>query len=87
MQNNEFAEEETVFSSFAYLVGAVKCASLAIVAANEPDEFEPSTRIAQRADAVIDSWALLVPETTKPIMLRSGQVDELMFQAHLLIHV
>lgn len=41
----------------------------------------------QSADSVIDAWSLLLPRDRKQVMTKSGDIDELMFQAHLLIHV
>lgn len=41
----------------------------------------------QSADSIIDGWSLLLPRDRKQVMTKSGDIDELMFQAHLLIHV
>lgn len=41
----------------------------------------------QATDAMLDGWLLLLPEKEKPVMAKTGDIDELMFQAHLLIHV
>lgn len=39
------------------------------------------------ADSILDSWLLLLPKAKKQVMRRNGEIDELLFQAHLLIHV
>jgi hypothetical protein len=39
------------------------------------------------ADAMIDSWLLLLPRERKQVIDRSGNADELMFQAYMIIHV
>jgi hypothetical protein len=41
----------------------------------------------QAADSMLDGWLLLLPEDEKPVLKKNGDIDELMFQAHLLIHV
>ena len=40
----------------------------------------------QSADSVIDAWVMLLPKSKK-VMRDDGSIDELMFQAQLLIHV
>lgn len=83
----EFSAEDTVFSSFAYLIGAVKCAALAIFSAPKSAVKEDSFHVIQAADSALDGWLLLLPKERKQVMTKSGEIDELMFQAHLLIHV
>lgn len=83
----EFASEETVFSSFAYLIGAVKCAALAISTVPKYAGKEDSAHVIQAADSALDAWLLLLPKGHKQVMTKTGEIDELMFQAHLLIHV
>lgn len=84
----EFATEEaTSFSSFAYLIGAVRCAVLAMSTRPKAPVKEDSLRIMQTADSALDGWLLLLPKDRKQIMNKTGEIDELMFQAHLLIHV
>ncbi|KAI1846916.1 hypothetical protein JX266_007137 [Neoarthrinium moseri] len=75
------------FSSFSYLIGAVKCAGSAIAMTPRTTDKQASIHVIQDADAMIDGWLLLLPKDRKQIMSRSGEVDELMFQAHLVIHV
>ncbi|KIH95336.1 C6 zinc finger domain protein [Sporothrix brasiliensis 5110] len=83
----ELAPESTSFSSFAYLVGAVRCSALAISTAPKVAASEESLHILQAADSVINAWLLLLPSSRKQVMSKTGEIDELMFQAHLLIHV
>lgn len=44
-------------------------------------------QVIQAADSILDGWLLLLPKDRKQVMAKTGEVDELMFQAHLLIHV
>ncbi|KAJ5313497.1 uncharacterized protein N7443_000381 [Penicillium atrosanguineum] len=78
---------ETTFSSFAYLIGAVRCAASAIASAPKIASKEDSLQIIQAADSGLDGWRLLLPENRKQVMTKTGEIDELMFQAHLLVHV
>lgn len=48
---------------------------------------EGSPHIIQTADSILNGWLLLLPKDRKQVMNKSGEIDELMFQAHLLIHV
>ncbi|PWY88819.1 hypothetical protein BO94DRAFT_556214 [Aspergillus sclerotioniger CBS 115572] len=83
----EFASDETAFSSFAYLIGAVRCAVLALSTSPKMAVKEDSMQVIQAADSILDGWLLLLPKDRKQVMAKTGEVDELMFQAHLLIHV
>ncbi|KAJ5089770.1 hypothetical protein N7532_008454 [Penicillium argentinense] len=83
----EFAAEDAVFSSFAYLVGAVRCVALAISTVPKHAVKEDSTHVIQAADSALDGWLLLLPKDRKQVLTKTGEIDELMFQAHLLIHV
>ncbi|OOQ90205.1 C6 zinc finger domain protein [Penicillium brasilianum] len=79
--------QEIKFSSFAYLIGAVRCAAAAICAAPKIAKMEDSMHIIQTADSCLDGWRLLLPKNHKQVMSKTGEVDELMFQAHMIIHV
>ncbi|KAH7255025.1 hypothetical protein NW759_012678 [Fusarium solani] len=83
----EFASDDTSFSSFAYLIGAVRCAALAISIAPKVAVKEASTQVIEAADSVVDAWLLLLPKDDKQVISKTGIIDELMFQAHLVIHV
>ncbi|OHX00555.1 C6 transcription factor [Colletotrichum incanum] len=82
----EFTFENTSFSSFTYLISAVRCAALAISTAPKASSREDSTHIIQNADSVIEGWSLLLPQDRKQVMTKAGEIDELLFQAHLLIN-
>ncbi|PYH87852.1 hypothetical protein BO71DRAFT_489239 [Aspergillus ellipticus CBS 707.79] len=86
-ETREFAPDEPIFSSFAYLIGAVRCAAIAILSVPKTARKEDSTQVIQAADAALNGWVLLLPKNHKQVMSKTGEIDELMFQAHLLIHV
>lgn len=48
---------------------------------------DASLHVIHTADSILDGWLLLLPSGSKKIMDKSGEIDELMFQAKLLIHV
>ncbi|KAF4467412.1 C6 transcription factor [Fusarium albosuccineum] len=83
----EFADDNTSFSSFAYLITAVRCAALAISIAPKIAVKEASPQVIESADSIVDAWLLLLPKNEKQVMSKTGEIDELMFQAHLVIHV
>ncbi|KAF7551420.1 hypothetical protein G7Z17_g5031 [Cylindrodendrum hubeiense] len=83
----EFDFGNTPFSSFAYLIGAVRCVISAISTIPELAVDKASTHIIQAADSIVDGWLLLLPKGCKQVLSKSGDIDELMFQAHLVIHV
>ncbi|KAH7251383.1 hypothetical protein BKA59DRAFT_472028 [Fusarium tricinctum] len=85
--SREFFDEEVTFSSFTYLIGAVKCAAFAISTSPKNATRQDSEHIIQAADSAIDAWLLLLPKEQKPVMRSDGTTDELMFQAYMLVYV
>ncbi|KXH42559.1 hypothetical protein CNYM01_11647 [Colletotrichum nymphaeae SA-01] len=83
----ELASEDTSYSSFAYLISAVRCAALAISTTPKLVTREDSMRMIEEADSIIDGWVSLLPEDRRHVMSKTGEINELMFQAHLLINV
>lgn len=85
--SREFASDDISFSSFAYLIGAIRCVVSAISISPNIATKEASEHVIQAADSIIDGWLLLLPKGSKEVMSKAGEIDELMFQAHLVIHV
>jgi hypothetical protein len=44
-------------------------------------------RVIQKVDSILNAWLLLLPKNRKQVMAKTGEIDELMFQACLVIHV
>ncbi|KAJ5413622.1 hypothetical protein N7509_000249 [Penicillium cosmopolitanum] len=86
-ENREFAPDNFEFSSFAYLIGAVRCTAFAVSMAPKIAMKEDSMLVIQTADSILNGWLLLLPESRKQVMSKTGEVNELLFQANLLIHV
>lgn len=80
--SREFASDSITFSSFAYLIGAVRCMALAMSTAPKSAGKQDPTHVLQAADSFLDGWRLLLPKNRKEIISKSGEIDELMFQAH-----
>lgn len=83
----EFAFGNTSFSSFAYLIGAVRCAAAMVPFIQNITTKDVSQQVLCTADSIIDGWLLLLPTDIKQIIDKYGEIDELMFQATLVIHV
>ncbi|KAI1435412.1 hypothetical protein GGR50DRAFT_687008 [Xylaria sp. CBS 124048] len=82
----EFASENQVFSSFAYLIGATRSIALALSAMSPDSSNWLSPKTIAEIDAIIDSWFLLLPVCKKEVFKEGSVVDELMFQAHMAVH-
>lgn len=80
--DRHFAEEEIIFSSSCYRIEAVQILSRVLSIANaeaHPDEV-------QAIDNSLAAWSHYVPPEKRDIISNSGEVDELLFQAHMIIH-
>ncbi|KAK5994006.1 C6 finger domain transcription factor iacK [Cladobotryum mycophilum] len=88
----EFASDDTVFSSFAYLIGAVSgmatamFRALSIATAPAYVSNGRSPKVLEAVDAIIDGWMLLIPDSKKDVFTKNGEVDELIFQAYMALH-
>ncbi|KAL4889404.1 hypothetical protein BDV59DRAFT_210335 [Aspergillus ambiguus] len=83
----EFAPDGGKFSSFAYLIGAVRCTALALSMAPKKRVKEDSKDVIRSVDSILDGWLRLLPKSRNEVVDKSGEIDELMFQAHLVIHI
>ncbi|KAK9244204.1 hypothetical protein V1506DRAFT_461529 [Lipomyces tetrasporus] len=76
----EFAGEELIFSSFAYLIDLGHILGSLLALGTEPGEpFEPAVI---SADASLMNWALYLPKQKHLVVEDPGKVDEVLFQAH-----
>ncbi|CAG8950842.1 hypothetical protein HYFRA_00003059 [Hymenoscyphus fraxineus] len=82
--NREFSEEETVFSSFTYLIDACRTASSMI--ALDSEDKAPGERVLEALDAKFVNWFLYLPKCKTDVVLQDGKVDETMFLAHIVIN-
>jgi hypothetical protein len=80
--DRHFADEDAEFSSFCYRIEAVQILSRVLSIANaeaHPDEV-------QAIDNSLAAWSHYVPPEKRDLIANSGQVDEMLFQAHMIIH-
>jgi hypothetical protein len=84
MDEYVFAEDEQGLSSYAYRIIAVK--NLAnLLKLNQ--RFCPySADIIRDVDASITSWILHLPHAKQSLIDKTGSVDEMIFQAHMIIN-
>jgi hypothetical protein len=77
-----FDVDEIVFSSAAYRISAVKIVQRVLAATRTVP-----VDIAQLdlADTHLANWALHLPDCKKNIIKRDGKVDEVLFEAHMII--
>ncbi|KAL7271926.1 hypothetical protein RUND412_005288 [Rhizina undulata] len=78
-----FSESSTVFSSFAYRVEAVRILGQVLAAGQDPNPEDPR---ADAADASLVNWGLHLPECKKELVGKDRRVDEMLFQAHMVIN-
>ena len=79
----EFAENEVQYSSYTYRILAIRELGK-LLALNEsfcPD----SSEIVIRLDTALNNWVLHLPEGKKDPIDANGRIDEMMFQAHMII--
>lgn len=81
--NREFAPDDHVYSSFAYLIGSIRCASSAVAIAWQGSTQNMSEEAVEAVGVMIEGWFLLLPESKRQVMGKDGIIDELMFQAHM----
>ena len=79
----EFAENEVQYSSYTYRILAIRELGK-LLALNEsfcPD----SSEIVINLDTALNNWVLHLPEGKKDPIDADGRIDEMMFQAHMII--
>jgi Fungal specific transcription factor domain len=73
------------FSSFAQLIGLCRCFDMTL-AEGLPNDEDSIYRISRETDAAVAAWLLLLPRNQRELIHKDGKVDELMFQANMLMH-
>jgi hypothetical protein len=75
----EFAGEDIVFSSFAYLIDLAHISGLVLALGTTfRDSFDPDV---VSVDASLMNWGLYLPKEKYRVIEHPGKVDEIMFQA------
>lgn len=79
-----FDDDEQTFSSFAYRIVAARQIGR-LLALNEP--FCPeSNQIVNSIDIALNNWMLHLPEQKQTPLGSDGKMDEMMFQAHMMVN-
>lgn len=77
-----FADEEVEFSSFCYRIEAVRILSRVLAIAGTDEVHEDQI---QAVDNALAGWVHHLPATKADIVNNFGEVDEMLFQAHMII--
>ena len=81
--NSAFDSEETVFSSYTYRIDAIRILGK-ILPITDPDVMD--YHALDIADASLTNWHLHLPACKKEILGKGLEVDEILFQAHMIIN-
>lgn len=81
--NSAFDSEETVFSSYTYRIDAIRILGK-ILPITDPDVMDYHAQ--DIADASLANWHLHLPACKKEILGKGLEVDEILFQAHMVIN-
>ncbi|RYO82229.1 hypothetical protein DL766_006362 [Monosporascus sp. MC13-8B] len=78
-----FSGEEREFSSFTYRIAAIKNLGRMM---RLPNNGFPSDDNIDRIESHLSNWRLHLPASKRNCLTEDCQVDEMMFQAHMIIH-
>ncbi|EEA21474.1 hypothetical protein TMatcc_009115 [Talaromyces marneffei ATCC 18224] len=80
-----FAEEDITFSSFSYRIEAVRVLGR-VVSLSESASGQQQQEEVESVDARIASWFHHIPDSKMELMRPDGTMDEMMFQARMIIN-
>ncbi|KAM3427119.1 hypothetical protein MY4824_009633 [Beauveria thailandica] len=83
LENMEFSGHDRVFSSFAY---RVLCGRNLGRFMRTPPLQGPDDENIARIEALLTNWRLHLPQNKKDSLQKNGMLDEMMFQAHMIMH-
>jgi hypothetical protein len=84
----DFEDEETVFSSFTYLIDLSKISGSLLGLRGLYGGGEKRMEAAvENADAMLVNWRLHLPREKQGVVDKNEEVDELLFQAHNLLQL
>jgi hypothetical protein len=85
-RTREFALEDKSFSSFAYLIDATEIFIAALSASNRYQDITQAEVLCGDLEARVISWFLLLPLSKRELPVSPGSMDQLMFQAHMMMY-
>ncbi|KIN03155.1 hypothetical protein OIDMADRAFT_40788 [Oidiodendron maius Zn] len=81
--NHPFTNENLEWSSYTYRIAAVRNLGRVL----QSQEAFPDNQLFDRVENQLANWRLHLPNSKQEYFDLSGQVDELLFQAHMITHV
>ncbi|POR37884.1 Uncharacterized protein TPAR_01909 [Tolypocladium paradoxum] len=83
LEDRDFSDEDREFSSFAY---RILCGRNLGKFMRTPPIFGPEDENLARIEALLTNWRLHLPQTKRDALQKDGKLDEMMFQAHMMMH-
>jgi len=75
-------EDDEIYSSSAYRIDAIRILHKVIKASRVPD---PTNEDFENAETHIKNWSFYLPDIKKRPIDRDGNVDEVLFEAHMIV--
>lgn len=85
-QSREYALEDKPFSSFTYLIDANRIYVMAMRAAKGYPSIARAEIICSDMETQVASWFLMMPPSKRDLPVKQDVMDQLMFQAHLMMY-
>lgn len=83
LEDRDFSDVDRDFSSFAY---RILCARNLGKFMRTPPIFGPEDENMGRIEALLTNWRLHLPQSKRDALQTDGKLDEMMFQAHMMMH-
>jgi hypothetical protein len=83
LEDREFSGEEREFSSFAYRIAAARNLGKFM---RVPPIFGPEDENLARIEALLTNWRMHLPLSKRDALYKTGKLDEMIFQAHMMTH-
>lgn len=84
MEETAFLDDNVAFSSYAYRITAIR--ELGNLLTLNRSFCPDSSLIANSVDASLTNWLLHLPESKMTPIDVDGRLDEMMFQAHMIVN-
>ncbi|XWW93559.1 hypothetical protein V2A60_001493 [Cordyceps javanica] len=83
LENSDFSGDDRNYSSFAY---RILCGRNLGRFMRSPPMQGPDDENITRIEALLTNWRLHLPQNKKDSLQKNGMLDEMMFQAHMIMH-
>jgi len=80
----DFEDHAPVFSSLAYLINLVRTSRSVKKLVEQPRDRLDRTIV--RANALLMNWKLHLPVEKQRVITKSGEIDDIMLQSHILFY-